>query len=261
MLSFKRFSIFALLLSLLVITGFAYFKLPVSNLFLILLFIFLSYFLVCIIASFNICWGFYVKAICKGRQSRNNTIFITFDDGPDRCETPLILDVLKKHNVKASFFVIGIKARQDLELLKRMNNERHVIGNHSYDHANHFPFRGRRTVEKEIEKTQCIINSVTAGNVLFFRPPFGVTNPIIASVVKKMGLVTVGWSLRSFDTVIRSKEKMLDRLLKRTHNGAIVLFHDRIKGMHFVLDKYIQALKNQQYRFETLDKFKASSNV
>lgn len=261
MLSFKRLSVFALLLSLLVITCFLFFKLPASILFLILLIIFLCYALVCSIASFNICWNFYTKAICKCRQGSNNTIFITFDDGPDRYETPLILDVLKKHNIRAAFFVIGNKAGQHPELLKRMHDEGHVVGNHSFDHANFFPLKSRRTIINEIEKTQRIINSAAAGNALFFRPPFGVTNPMIAAAVKKMGLVTVGWSLRSFDTVIKNNDKLLDRLLKRTHNGAIVLFHDRIKGMHFVLDKYIKALKTRQYRFETLDKLKTYNNV
>ncbi len=206
------------------------------------------------IGSAFICSQFYTKVICRDIRARNKNVFITFDDSPDKTETPLVLEVLKKHDIKATFFIIGEKAEENIELVKEIAGQGHVLGNHSYSHKNYFPLRSTKKIIKEIKKTDNLINSVRLSERIVFRPPFGVTNPSIAKAIKRLKVYTIGWSLKSFDTVTKKRERVLKRLINRTRPGDIVLLHDPVKNIHIVLDKYIEFLKKNNYNFETVDK-------
>ncbi len=202
------------------------------------------YFAIVIYGVFNIRSGFFTKSLYKVKTDKN-IVSLTFDDGP--CENTLqLLDVLKKHNVKASFFLIGEKIEKKPHIVKRIIDEGHSIGNHSYSHKNCFPFLSVKKMFNDLHKTSSIINKYCADNI-YFRPPFGVLNLNIVKAASKAGLIIVGWSIRSYDTTGRKKEKILDKLKKKISGGDIILFHDTIKKTNFIVDELCVYLKKNNF--------------
>ena len=126
---------------------------------------------------------FYLKSICKGNRDKRE-VALTFDDGPDAQVTPMILDVLKEHNIKATFFIIGSKAEMNPELLKRIDKEGHIIGGHSYSHHFFFDFFSSSKMIREMKKTENMIHSIIGKKICLFRPPYGVTNPPLAKSIQ-----------------------------------------------------------------------------
>ncbi len=184
----------------------------------------------------NICSQFFLKSKCKSEDK--SEIHLTFDDGPDTETTPKILEVLKKHNQKATFFCIGNKIEKHPEIVKQIIAEGHEIGNHSYSHSNYFDFWGSKKIIAEIEKTNNLIKKITEKDCKIFRPPFGITNPHIAKTIKELELDVIGWNIRSLDT-IKSKEKVLQRI-KKAKPGDIILFHDTKKHTVEILDEFLR---------------------
>jgi peptidoglycan/xylan/chitin deacetylase (PgdA/CDA1 family) len=196
--------------------------------------------------------GFYMKAYCSGKPG-NKVIGLTFDDGPHAEVTSVVLDILKNHNIKAAFFCIGEKMAEDPELVRRISEEGHLIGNHSYTHHFFFDLFGKKKMSEEILKTESVIRNITGKENKLFRPPFGVINPPLANVLKANDYKVVGWSLRSKDTVIKDNEKLMNRLSFGLKEGVIVLFHDRLEYMTDVLEKFINLAKSRGYSFERPD--------
>jgi peptidoglycan/xylan/chitin deacetylase (PgdA/CDA1 family) len=151
------------------------------------------------LGSMNVCSQFYLDVQCISEDK--SKIHLTFDDGPNHETTSRILDILKEHNEKAIFFLIGQKILEYPELVKRISDEGHTIGNHSYSHSNLFPLFRTKKVQEELEKTNTFIKEITGKDCTLFRPPFGVTNPNIAKAVNRLDMQTIGWSLRTLDTV------------------------------------------------------------
>ncbi len=198
--------------------------------------------------------GVYLKAYCRGRGDRR-TIALTFDDGPDERMTPRVLDVLACRGIRATFFLVGERAGRCPELVRRMVAEGHTIGNHTFTHSGMFPLRGCARMAAELERTRRILQTLTGRCVRLFRPPFGVTNPHVARAVREGGYATIGWSVRSFDTVARTpRRKVLARAVGRLHPGAVVLLHDRCEGADRLLEALIEEADGRGYRFETVDR-------
>jgi peptidoglycan-N-acetylglucosamine deacetylase len=188
-------------------------------------------------SSFIICSGVYVTTICMGNK-QSNKIALTFDDGP--CEqTKEILQVLTNYKAKASFFIIGRKAKMYEDIVYEIAQKQHTIGNHSYDHKPWFPIIGTKRIIKELTDTQNIITAITGSKPVYFRPPYGVTNPFIAMALKYFNFKTIGWSVRSLDTVIDDPEKILKRIKKKIGPGSIVLMHDTTKDAVVVLEELL----------------------
>jgi len=177
-------------------------------------------------ASMNLCFGVFLKSQC--RSTNRTDVWLTFDDGPHPIYTPLILDVLKEHQVKAYFFVIGHLAEQHPEIVKRMVDEGHEVGCHSYSHQVNFGFSSTNKVLSDIKKGIEAIEQAGGKKVQWFRPPFGVSNPNIGKAVRRLNLKVMAWNVRSFDTHYPS-DKVLDRVCKRTTAGSIILLHDRLE--------------------------------
>ncbi|MEG1585791.1 MAG: polysaccharide deacetylase family protein [Bacteroidales bacterium] len=211
----------------------------------ILIFSFLVY------ASYSIGSGVYVKAYCRGKVTRRS-IAITFDDGIDPIQTPRVLDVLHKYNVKATFFIIGVKGNQYPDLLKRIVLEGHLIGNHSYSHKGWFPFLSKDSIMRELQKTEHVLNSIGSHTQLF-RPPFGVTNPTIGAAVRSLNYKVIGWSIRSFDTCNRPMYKTVARIKNRLNPGAILLLHDNRPQSDVLLEAVLLMLKELKYDVERVD--------
>ncbi|MDX2361712.1 MAG: polysaccharide deacetylase family protein [Crocinitomicaceae bacterium] len=181
---------------------------------------------------------------------------LTFDDGPHPTNTIKILDILAKHEVKALFFVIGEKAEQHPEIIKRIVIEGHLIGNHSYNHNNFMSMYSKSRLRKELTKAQEALWKISGQQVQFFRPPIGYTNPNYASILKEMKLKCIGWTVRSYDTVHKESSKLNERLVSMTKPGNIVLLHDNLDVSANALDTYITSAKSNGILFASSDNIK-----
>lgn len=197
-------------------------------------------------ASYSIKSQVYVRVLCRVKTAEK-VVYLTFDDGPDAEQTPRVLDVLKRNNAKAVFFCIGSRIAGNEALLKRMANEGHLIGIHSFSHANSFPLFGRRRMIADIRQCQQAIEQATGSTTTLFRPPFGVTNPTIGKAVKSLNLKTIGWTIRTYDTNRCSDEKIIRRISRQLRPGAIILLHDRLPQSAERLQMVIEAVKKAGY--------------
>jgi peptidoglycan-N-acetylglucosamine deacetylase len=204
--------------------------------------------------SKNIQSNFYTKSICFGnRQGRS--VVLTFDDGPDAQVTPMILDVLKQHQVKAVFFIIGSKAEKNPELIKRINKEGHILGGHSYSHHFFFDLFSAAKMKEEMRRTEHLVYTITGKKIKLFRPPYGVTNPPLARSIRMLGYQSVGWSLKSNDIVIKNEEEIVQNLMSALRGGDIVLFHDNKPWTVNVVDRFIRSIREKDFAIAPLDQF------
>lgn len=171
--------------------------------------------------------NYFIQSI---NNSRPNSIAFSFDDSP--CPGDLeVLDLLKAEGIQAMFFVIGNNVEQNKEILARLHQDGHLIGNHSYSHQNNIGWSSTKKVQSEIQQCNNIIEDALGFKPTYYRPPFGILNPKIARAIKREGMVSVGWNLRTYDTTNRSKEHLTKRILgKMNHKGQIILFHS--SGQH-----------------------------
>lgn len=171
----------------------------------------------------------FVTSICSIKDG-NNEIALTFDDGPDRELTPQILDILNEYGAKATFFCIGSKLKGNEDIIQRMLNEGHAIGNHSYEHSFNFPMWSAKRIKQSIQKTDAIISELSGVDCTIFRPPFGITNNLIAIALKQLGKKSIGWSIRTKDTC-NTPDKVVAKVRKNLAPGSIVLLHDTNKSI------------------------------
>lgn len=211
-----------------------------------------------ITSAFIIRSGVYITAINSGNTDKNQ-IAITFDDGP--CEkTPEILKLLEQYQSKATFFLIGSKVEYFDGVVKKIHEKNHTIGNHSYRHHKLFPMMLPKKIVKEITSTQQIIKSLTGKEPSYFRPPFGITNPLIAKALKGTSLKTIGWSVRSLDTVTEDPKKIIERIKKRIKPGSIILLHDTSKNVIPVLEELLVYCAKLELKPVSLDDFLQSTS-
>ncbi len=204
-------------------------------------------------ASADISSGVYLDALCRIKTSRR-CVALTFDDGPNPTTTPKILAVLRQYQIKAAFFCIGEQAEKYPEIVRQIVAEGHLVGNHTNTHRGSFPLWGKRRMQADIERCSQTLSRITHEPIGYFRPPFGVTNPTIWRVIRHLGLSTVGWSVRSYDTMSTPRSKVLRRIMRGVGNGAIILLHDRISGNELLLDELITTLRAENYSIERFDK-------
>lgn len=183
-------------------------------------------------------------------QSKNQ-IALTFDDGPAE-HTHTVLDILKTENVKATFFLIGKNIQGNETLVRRMMEEGHAIGSHSQNHGFHFDWQSSSKMIAEIEESNNAIAAITGEPVKLFRPPYGVTNPNLAKALRITGLKSIGWSVRSMDTVAKDKDALLQKVIKKVKPRDIILLHDRCEITTLILPDLIKALKDKGYNFTTI---------
>lgn len=203
-------------------------------------------------ASADIDSNVYLKSLCKGKTDAK-IVTLTFDDGPDEIMTPRVLDILKEYDIKATFCLIGSKAEQNYALVRRIVAEGHTVANHTYSHSWNFPMSSAAQVERELIRCNDAIFAATGVKTKYFRPPFGVTNPIVGKMVKKMKFNTIGWSIRSLDTIqSRDRERVCSRIINRLHPGAIILLHDRCNDADLLLEMLIAKITSNGYRIVSL---------
>ncbi len=203
-------------------------------------------------ASADIGSGVYLKALCRA-ESADKVVALTFDDGPDADSTPRVLDLLKRHGVRATFFVVGEQARQNPELIHRMVAEGHTVAGHSYYHLPQSTLWSSQRYTEELFRCNDVVARLTGLRMRLYRPPFGVTNPPIARAVKNLGLIPVGWSVRSLDTITKNSDRVVDRVMRGLRGGDVILLHDRLENSEELLEKLLTALRTQHYTTATVD--------
>jgi len=182
--------------------------------------------------------------------SNKNEIYLTFDDGPTPFVTEKVLDILKEYQVKATFFLIGKNVLDYPDIVNKIQNEGHQIGNHTHNHLNGW----------QTHADDYLDNITKAENILphtqLFRPPYGKITKKQAEKVRAKGYQIVLWDILSGDFDPKSNTKTnFHKVLKYTQNGSIIVFHDSIKAQEIVLEilpKLLTEWKNRNYEFEVL---------
>lgn len=196
--------------------------------------------------------NYFIKAFHQGEQ-KEKVIALTFDDGPTNY-TPRIVEILEQNQATATFFCIGKQIKEYPEIVAMLHQKGHLIGNHTYNHSPLNGFYSAQKIEEEIRLTDQAIQEVIGKSTRLFRPPFGVTNPHIAKALAKTKHQTIGWKIRSLDTVIEEEQKLLQRIISQLEPGAIVLMHDTSDKTANVLEQLFNYLKENNYTVVSLDK-------
>lgn len=197
--------------------------------------------------------NFFIQTICKANTGKKE-IAISFDDGPVTNYTPQVLQVLNQHNIKAAFFCIGNRINNNEALLKQVHEEGHIVGNHSFTHSTWFDLFTHKRMSEELVMTDDAIEKITGCKPRLFRPPYGVINPNVKKAIIKGSYIPLGWSMRSYDTIIKDEQKLLHRITRSVKPGDIFLFHDTCKTTLNVLPIFIQHVQQKGFAIVRLDK-------
>lgn len=202
--------------------------------------------------SSRISSNYHVKAFCSNPLETEKKIALTFDDGPS-IYTLEVLELLKKYNAKATFFCIGKNIETHPEILQKVINEGHLVGNHSYSHSKFFDFYNAEKITEELQKTDALLEKFTSKKINFFRPPYGVTTPSIRRALKVTEHKTIGWNIRSLDGGTKNQELIFNRLIKHISPGGIVLLHDTGEHSVLVLEQFLQFLQQNDYEVVSIE--------
>jgi len=208
-----------------------------------------GFFLLCLAAPFFPGFGFFLPVICKG-VSGKRAVAITFDDGPDPLTTPLLLELLFKRRIKATFFVTGQKAAAHPELVKEIVGQGHLVGNHSYKHSYRILFKTSPSIVADIQAVQNVLNDFGI-RPLAFRPPAGMTSPGLRSALLKTGMYPINFSCRALDGGNRRIGKIANRILKRIRPDDIVLLHDSRPPDESLIPAWLNEVENLLAGIET----------
>ena len=176
-------------------------------------------------------------------------IALTFDDGPSRKYTPILLDGLKERGVHATFFLMGKNIEGEEDIVKRMSEEGHLIGNHSYEHIQ-LTKAGAKVVCEAVEHTQEQIEAITGKRPEYIRPPYGDWNE---ELEEEIGMTPVLWSLDSLDWKLKDTGKIIHQVLKDVKDGDIILLHDIFPSSVEAALELIDILQKEGYVFVTAD--------
>ena len=176
-------------------------------------------------------------------------VALTFDDGPHPVYTPQLLDGLKERGVRATFFVVGENIPGNEEILKRMDAEGHLIGNHTYSHVKLSELDTARACA-EVEKTNALICEVTGKEPEFIRPPFGEWKKTMECSLE---MIPVLWDVDPLDWMTKNTALVVERVLKDTKPGDIILLHDYYQSSDDAALEIVDALMERGYKFVTVD--------
>ncbi len=184
-------------------------------------------------------------------------IYLTFDAGYENGETAKILDVLKQHNAPAAFFLVGNYIERNADLVRRMVEEGHIVGNHTMHHYDMSKLEDRAAFEKELKDLEALFFDTTGKELpKYYRPPQWIYSEENLKMAKDMGYRTVFWSLAYVDWNNDSqptREQAFSKLLPRIHNGAVVLLHSTSRTNGEILDELLTKWEEMGYRFASLE--------
>jgi peptidoglycan/xylan/chitin deacetylase (PgdA/CDA1 family) len=195
--------------------------------------------------------------ILRSLPASPEKIFLTFDDGPDARGTPAVLDVLRRKNVPATFFLVAEKLREEPTLVERIQREGHAIGNHSWDHRYRHLFRGSGHLKNWLMRAEAEFTERGVLRVVGFRPPAGMMTPNLLRAAGELNLPVILWNERFYDSVWKWSEGRALRSARAIRGGSIVLLHDRqrtgrIQTFCACLDIYIDAIRARGLSFAAL---------
>ena len=190
-------------------------------------------------------------------DTSKKVIYLTFDAGYENGSTEKILDALKKHNVKAAFFLVGNYLEQNADLVRRMAQEGHIVGNHTMHHPDMSKITDPAAFRKELADLESLYREITGGEMpKYYRPPQGIYSEENLRMAKEMGYKTVFWSLAYVDwnnDAQPTAEQAYAKLLPRIHNGAVVLLHSTSKTNADIMDDLLTKWEQMGYTFATLE--------
>lgn len=195
-------------------------------------------------------------------DTKEKKIYLTFDCGYENGNTEAILDALKKHNISATFFVVGHYLESAPELVKRMVDEGHTLGNHTYHHPDMSKISDAASFQKEMDDVRSLYQEITGLEMaMYYRPPQGKYSVANLQMAKELGYSTFFWSLAYVDWNVDSQpshEEAFEKLTKRIHPGAIVLLHNTSKTNGEILDELLTKWEDMGYSFGTLEELLAA---
>jgi peptidoglycan/xylan/chitin deacetylase (PgdA/CDA1 family) len=200
------------------------------------------------------------RAFCRGDRA-SKQIALTFDDGPNDPHTCNLLDVLSRHNVKATFFLIGRYVRQRPDIVARIAKRGHVIGNHTFTHPL-LTFRPIADIHTEITQCREAIHDAVGEHSDLFRPPWGARRPAVFRIVRQLGFEPVMWNITGYDWRAPSPEYIERKVSPKIQGGDVILLHD---GSHAALgadrsatvvavDRVITRFLGEGFEFLTIPK-------
>lgn len=191
-------------------------------------------------------------------NTEEKVIYLTFDAGYENGCTAKILDILKKHQAPAAFFLVGNYMEKNVDLVKRMVEEGHIVGNHTMHHKDMRKLTEKAEFTKELADLEQLFYEITGKDLpKYYRPPQGTYSKENLLMAKGMGYKTVFWSLAYVDwnnDRQPTEEEAFSKLLPRIHNGAVVLLHSTSETNARILDELLTRWEEMGYRFESLDK-------
>ncbi len=190
-------------------------------------------------------------------DTNQKVLYLTFDAGYENGCTEKILDTLQKHQVKAAFFLVGNYLEKNPDLVRRMVDEGHIVGNHTMHHPDMSKLSDREAFSKELTDLEALFQEVTGKEMpKYYRPPQGIYNEENLSMAKALGYKTVFWSLAYADwsnDAQPTKEQAFSKLLPRIHNGAVVLLHSTSATNAEILDELLTKWEEMGYTFQSID--------
>ena len=184
-------------------------------------------------------------------------LYLTFDAGYENGCTAKILDTLQKHQVQATFFLVGDYLERNPDLVRRMAEEGHIVGNHTMNHPDMSKLQNRDAFARELEDMARLYQEITGQSLCkLYRPPQGIYSEENLKMARELGYHTVFWSLAYQDwnnNAQPSREQAFAKLLPRTHNGAIVLLHSTSATNASILDELLTRWESMGYHFATVD--------
>lgn len=202
-----------------------------------------------------------------GLPSGSKQLALTYDDGPNDPHTFHLLEVLAKHGVRATFFVIGQYVQRRPDIVREIAKAGHALGNHSFSHPN-LIFASRQQTEAELQRCQQILSNATGELPRLFRPPFGGRKPGTLRIARSLGLQPVMWNVTGWDWKGNPSEYIEQKIRRQVRGGDVVLLHD---GSHaafgadrqqtvIATDRLIATYKSQGFEFVTIPQMMESRN-
>ena len=186
-------------------------------------------------------------------STEEKVLYLTFDAGYENGCTGKILDILKKHNAQGAFFLVGNYVEKNADLVRRMVEEGHIVGNHTMHHRDMSQLASREAFSEELKGLEDLFRQVTGKELpKYYRPPQGIYSQENLKMAQSMGYKTVFWSLAYVDWKNDDQptaEQAFAKLLPRTHNGAVVLLHSTPQTNAAILDELLTKWEAMGYRF------------
>ncbi len=203
-------------------------------------------------------YDFFTGPCLRQINDDNQSVYLTFDDGPDPYFTPVVLQLLLKLEVKATFFLIGKNAKKNPHLVGQIIKDGHSIGNHSSDHNTSHYFHQKNHLIDWLKSSNSLFKKLKIESV-GFRSPLGMKTPPLKKALKELDMILVLWSIRYYDTHKMLDKKKIQKSLKKITKGSIVLLHDTQKEEYQTsfleaLEYLILEIKKKGLSFKALNK-------